>query len=326
MTIQEAELIQNAKTPYKLNYEDGDEVSIISDTQMDPKIWSVMAKAAHAMGIEPTIALMPARDAPQAEPTDAVKQVMLESDLSVLVPSQALVHSDAAIEAQRRDNKLILMEEITPEILGGKACSADYDEILTHGRKIRKKWNEGSTATVTSPHGMDIEVGLEGRRGYFNAGKAVHQEDMDLYAPAFPDGEVGISPVEGTTNGTIVWDISMHNIGYFDEPIEADIEDGFVTDIRGGTEADQLRELLASYDNDDVYNLAEISIGINPVATITGIMRQDKKAWGFLHLAVGSNDDTGGSIEAPIHIDGIASECTLSIDGEIIVEDGDVIV
>jgi leucyl aminopeptidase (aminopeptidase T) len=118
----------------------------------------------------------------------------------------------------------------------------------------------------------------------------------------------------------------MHEIGLLSNPIEADVEDGYVTDIRGGQEADQLRQMLESANDPDVYNLAEIAVGINPQATITGIMRQDKKAQGYIHMAVGANADTGGTIEAPLHIDGIASGATVAIDQEPICEDGKLVV
>lgn len=324
--IHNAELIENAKKPFELNVDDDDEVLIVSDTAMDPQMWSVLNDAARSMGIEPTVALMSEREYTQADPTPQVREAMLSADVCVMVTSEAIVHSQAAVEAQEERIKLVAMEEITPEILGGGAASADYEEILEHGRRIRELWTEGDRVTVTSPAGMDLEAGLEGRPGYFACGTVEDQPGMDLYIGAFPDGEASISPVEGTANGTIVWDVSMHEIGLFDEPIVADVEDGYVTDIRGGQEADQLRRMLEDADDPDAYNLAEVAIGINPQATITGLMRQDKKASGFLHLAVGANVDTGGTVEAPVHVDGIASGATLEIDGETVVREGEVVV
>jgi leucyl aminopeptidase (aminopeptidase T) len=251
---------------------------------------------------------------------------MLSADVCIMVTSQAIVHSPAAQVAQKERVKLIAMEEITPGILASGAASADYEEILEHGRRIREYWNDGSEVHVTSPDGMDLTASIEDRPGYFACGKVEEQPGMDLYITAFPDGEASISPVEGTASGTIVWDTSMHEIGLFEDPIRAEVEDGYVTEIRGGREAARLRQMLENAEDPEAYNLAEIAIGINPEATITGSMREDKKAAGYLHLAVGANADTGGTVHAPVHIDGIASNCTLTIDGETIVEDGTVMV
>lgn len=324
--IQDAELICNARKPFELNVEDGDDVTIVSDTGMDTRIWSVLNNAARSMGLDPTVVLMSKRDAPQAEPSGQIREAMLASDVCVMATSQAIVHSDAGIAAQHQGTKLIAMEEVTADILGGPAAAADYETILEHGRRIRELWSEGDRARLTTPHGTDLEAGLTDRAGYFACGIVEEQPGVDLYVSAFPDGEAGISPVEGTTNGTLVWDTSMHEIGLFDEPIEATVEDGYVTDIRGGREADQLRDMLESANDPESYNIAEISVGINPEATITGLMRQDKKAWGYIHMAVGANADTGGTVEAPVHIDGILSNATLTIDDTTVVEDGDVVV
>lgn len=97
---------------------------------------------------------------------------------------------------------------------------------------------------------------------------------------AFPDGEVGVAPDEGTTEGTVVWDTTVHGIDLLDEPIELTVEDGWVTDIEGGREADEFRETLEAADENAWYCAAEFSIGINPDAEITGRMRTDKKGRG----------------------------------------------
>lgn len=324
--ITDAELIENARKPFELNVSDGDDVLIVSDTGMDPGIWSALNTAARSIGIEPTVALMPEPGVTQGEPTPPVRSAMLASDVCVMATSKASVHSPTAIRAQEDRIKLIAMEEVTAGMLSGGAASADYDRILERGRRLRERWTEGEQVAVSSPAGMDIEAGIGGRPGYFACGVVEDQPGMHLYIAAFPDGEASISPVEGTANGTIVWDTSMHEIGMIEDPIEATVEDGYVTDIRGGHEAGQLRDMLEAAEDPEAYNLAEIAIGINPGATITGLMRQDKKAAGYLHLAVGANADTGGTVEAPIHVDGVAGGCTLSIDGDTIVRDGDVVV
>lgn len=324
--IRDAELIHNARTPFELNADVGDDVTIVTDTAMDPQVWTALNNAARAIGMEPTVTLMAKRDLPQADPTPQVREAMLASDLCLMVTSQAIVHSDAGLAAQHQQTKLLAMEELTVDMLAGGAASADYDAIMERGKRIRELWTEGETCTLTTPHGTDVTTGLGDRAGFLACGTVEEQPGVDLYVAAFPDGEAGISPIEGTTNGTLVWDTSMHSIGLIDEPIVATVEDGYVTELSGGREADQLRSMLESVDDRDAYNIAEISVGINPEATITGLMRQDKKSWGYIHVAVGANSDTAGTVDVPIHVDGILSDATLTIDDTVVVEDGDVVV
>lgn len=323
--IGDAELIYNARTPFELNADLDDAISIITDTAMDPQVWSALNTAARSIGMEPTIAVMAKRDLPQADPTPQVRAAMLASDLCLMVTSQAIVHSDAGIAAQHQGTKLLAMEELTVDMLAGGAAAADYDEIMKRGKRIRQLWTDGEMCRLTTPHGTDLTAGLGDRAGFLACGTVEEQPGVDLLVAAFPDGEAGISPIEGTSTGTLVWDTSMHSIGLIDEPIVATVEDGYVTDLDGGREAEQLRDMLDSVGDRDAYNIAEISIGINPAATITGLMRQDKKSWGYIHVAVGSNSDTAGTIDVPIHVDGILSDATLTIDDTVVVEDGDVV-
>jgi 2,5-dihydroxypyridine 5,6-dioxygenase len=324
--IEDAELIKNAKKPFELNIKEDDDVTIVSDTGMDPRIWSVLNNAARSLGIEPTITLMPELDHTQADPPKQVRKAMLASDICIMATSKPSVHSPAGIKAQEQGIGLLAMEEINAQILAGNAASANYEEMLEVAHALEKRVNNGDLIEVTSPSGTDIEASLEGRSGFGLAGKIEDHPGLpEFRIAAFPDGEVSISPVEGTSNGTIVWDTSMHEIGFLDTPIEAEVEDGYITEICGGQEAKQLENMLESADNPEVYNLAEIAIGINQSATITGVMRQDKKALGYIHMAVGANADTGGTVEAPLHIDGIISNATVKIDGDPIYEEGKLI-
>ena len=51
-------------------------------------------------------------------------------------------------------------------------------------------------------------------------------------------------------------------------------------------------------------------------------MREDKKIYGSSHIAMGSSIDTAGTIESKLHIDGVVMKPTITIDGEIVVENG----
>jgi len=84
-----------------------------------------------------------------------------------------------------------------------------------------------------------------------------------------------------------------------------------------------IRDYIETYGDDNSYNFpAEISIGINPRARITGAMREDKKLMGAVHIAFGTNSDTGGNIMSKLHIDGTIRYPTVYVDGKVIVDKG----
>ena len=132
----------------------------------------------------------------------------------------------------------------------------------------------------------------------------------------FPTGEFNVAPVEGSANGKLVIDLTMHHIGRLGSPIELTVEDGRITDIDGGADARILRDYLETYGDDNAYMCpAEASIGVNAKALVRGIQREDKNIMGTMHFGLGTNIDVGGSVKSKIHMDGVILEPTLDVDG-----------
>jgi leucyl aminopeptidase (aminopeptidase T) len=323
--IEHADMIENAIKPFELNADPDDTVLIVTDTQMEPEVWTVLNNAARAAGIKPAVALIPPTNQTQGSPPPQVEEAILASDLCVMATSNAMVHSDVGVKAQHDGVKLLAMEEVTADMLRGPAASADYGAMQDLAVSLQEKVNDGERIRVSSPGGLDLEAGIKNRSGFGVAGKVERHPGLDHFLiAAFPDGEVSISPVEGTSNGKVVWDVSMHEIGLLEKPIHATVEDGYATDIEGGIEAEQLRDILEATGDPEVYNIAEIALGINPSAEIVGTMRQDKKKFGYAHIALGANNDTGGTVEAPLHLDGVIKDVTYEIDGEVLCENGEI--
>ena len=70
--------------------------------------------------------------------------------------------------------------------------------------------------------------------------------------------------------------------------------------------------------------IAELGIGTNPKARLTGKLMTDEKVMGTIHIAIGDNASPsyGGVNQAPIHIDGVVGQPTLVVDGETLIEEG----
>jgi leucyl aminopeptidase (aminopeptidase T) len=113
----------------------------------------------------------------------------------------------------------------------------------------------------------------------------------------------------------------MDNIGRLEEPIELTFEEGFVTEVDGGSDADRLREIIEGAD-ENAGNLAEFAIGTNPDARLIGNLAEDKKLAGTVHFAVGDNESLGGSLQSNIHLDGLVLKPKVRLDGEVVVEGG----
>jgi leucyl aminopeptidase (aminopeptidase T) len=92
--------------------------------------------------------------------------------------------------------------------------------------------------------------------------------------------------------------------------------------VTGGKEAEELSKKL-----DDVgersRNIAEFGIGTNDAAKITGSILEDEKVMGTVHLALGNNVSMGGTVDVPLHLDGLIMNPTVEMDGRIIMKNGE---
>src|SRR5690606_34957280 len=121
----------------------------------------------------------------------------------------------------------------------------------------------------------------------------------------------GMSPIEESIEGTVVWDTTMHHVGLLSEPIRAEFSAGRAEKITGGASASKLLAYLESNGDDGSWMLGETSVGINDRCRVTGFVREDKKIAGCMHIALGMNTDTGGKVASRTHLDGVVRYPTL---------------
>jgi aminopeptidase len=226
-----------------------------------------------------------------------------------------------------------------------KTVPIDYARLKARCRSVSAALSKGVYAHITNAQGTDIKVGLKGRKPL--------ADDGDFSAPGsggnLPAGEVYVSPQLGTSEGLIVFDLSISAIRgdiIIREPITCRVEGGFVVEVAGGEEAAALRAALDSGeegarklgkegslppDKANLYarnarSLGELGIGLNPAAAVVGSMLEDEKAFRTCHFAIGSNYDEDAP--ALIHLDGLVSRPTIVVVGAdgretVIEEDGE---
>jgi leucyl aminopeptidase (aminopeptidase T) len=90
-------------------------------------------------------------------------------------------------------------------------------------------------------------------------------------------------------------------------------------------EAEQLIALLEPFGPDG-RNVAEFGIGTNDRASLTGIILEDEKVMGTIHIAFGDNKSMGGSVGVASHLDGLITQPTVWFDDRKIMESGGLLV
>jgi 2,5-dihydroxypyridine 5,6-dioxygenase len=330
MNTKMIEIIKAVRTPLVINAKPGDKMLIITDTLIEPEIWSALITAADELDIEPSVAIMTPRASHGYDPTTPIMYAAQDPDLKLVIylTSTALAHSTFNEELIKRGKSFILMEEVTSDMLlqGGPAY-ADYTAMGELGAKVADLFTKGKRIRVQSDLGTDLTASIEGRPGRNIAGKINILSPSGGGGCAFPDGEVHICPLEATGEGVIVFDTTAHSVGLIREPIRLTVEKGMVTKIEGGIEAEKWRQIFNNYGDPNSYNCpAEIAIGTNPNITITGSMRTDKKLYGASHIGVGDTMIIGGTCKAKLRLEGVIKEPVITVDDCVLTRGGKILV
>jgi leucyl aminopeptidase (aminopeptidase T) len=117
----------------------------------------------------------------------------------------------------------------------------------------------------------------------------------------------------------------MAGVGMVRQPIRIRVEAGYATDIEGGEEAARLRALLEPHGQDG-RNVAEFGIGTNDRAQLTGVILEDEKVMGTIHIAFGDNKSMGGTVRVASHLDGLVKSPSVWLDDRQIMRDGTLLV
>lgn len=327
------ELVRIVKTPLGPNVRNGDNVLILTDTAMDPRVWHAIAVATTELGGEPTVAMFSPRPADGWDPPSTVAKAMLESSLNVLTTTTALLHCKASAAAMDKGiPSLALGYGMTAEQLCQGGALASWEEVEDYRRRITAAY-QGKLVKLVTDLGTNFTASIEGRGRTWSSGgepyKIGRRYGGKLFGDVFPRGEVNVAPVEGTANGTIVADISMHLVKnrWLDKPITLTVKDSRIVSIEGGKDAEILKEFLERYGDENAYYCpGELSVGCNPKARFIGNQKEDKNVLGSVHVGIGTNEDVGGNIRSRVHLDVVISKPSLMIDGKTIIEKGKVLV
>ena len=290
-------------------------VLIIVD-QANCRIGQSLFNEARKVGAEVVLMEMTPRLNDGNEPPLLVAEAMKSADVILIPTSKSLSHTSARMEASEKGARIATLPGITAEMMVRTLC-ADYKNIAKLSQKIANILNKGKIAHLTTPAGTDLTMNIEGRIAEADTG-------LNDFTGAFsnlPAGEAYVSPKEGTSQGTLVIDGAMGGIGVLTEPIKMTVKNGLVTNIFGNEQAEKLQKLLSAHGK-DAFNIAELGVGTNDKAIITGKILEDEKVLGTVHVALGNNIGFGGNVSVPIHLDGILMNPTLEVDGKIIIKDG----
>jgi leucyl aminopeptidase (aminopeptidase T) len=174
------------------------------------------------------------------------------------------------------------------------ALAADYTEVARKSHILATMLDKAVGAEVSFSSGHEMYFDLRYRTAHADDGQ-LHADKEGTRVINLPSGEAYIAPYEGEIEGEPSLTAGLL-------PVECDpgdiaagrVENNRIVEIVGeGPCAQEGREFLAG--DDGFRNVAELGLGVNDKAVITGNVLEDEKVIG-MHWAFGRSDHIGGTV------------------------------
>lgn len=186
--------------------------------------------------------------------------------------------------------------------------SAQRAAALTAGRSLR----------IVSKRGHVLECSLEGAK-IDDAGRPARLPGEVAYL----SGQISFYPEAASIQGTLQVDGLITPVGRLENPIELDFRDGVVVEIRGGSQATDLRDWMSGDPSAWLQHLAHLSLGAIPGLGITAQPVLSERAYGAVVAGFGAQPPGLGIFpevpaQATTHWDAITMGSEIRIDGRVI--------
>jgi leucyl aminopeptidase (aminopeptidase T) len=299
-----------------LGVREGEDVLVVCNPATQA-IGERMRDEAAAAGADAVLAVMDERASHAAEPPPTVANAMLRADVLLAPTIQSLSHTAARKAACEAGARAATLPGVTEELLA-RVMSADMEGLRRRGAAVADALDAAAEARIACPNGSDLRLDLAGRAAIPDAGELTEPGAFGN----LPCGEGFISPAGG--QGVLVVDGSIASIGKVSENATLTIRDGHLT-AATGPEGERLYDLLTEHGPDGT-TVAELGIGTNERAILTGEILEDEKILGTCHVAFGASAGIGGTVQVPVHLDCVVMSPTVALDGDEIVRDGELVV
>ena len=304
-----------------LGVRQGEQVVLLTDEGTDGLVVTRLLESVEARDGVPIVARMPVPRLPGAEPPPAVAAMMREAGAVIELTSLFIGSSLARRSATERGVRYLAMPGVRMETFRpGGPLDVDFEQLRADAERVGRAWSSAREFRLTTPAGTDLRGSVEGRPGRVLHGMA--REPGAYMAP--PDIESGTAPVEGTASGVVVidGDLLFMGQGPLDDAVVLHVEDGRVVGIEGRERA-RLTRMLERCADEQMANLAEVSMAFNPAGTICAVPMETESARGTAHVALGNSIAYGGRVNAIAHLDCVMRDATLELDGRCVMTEGD---
>jgi len=294
-----------------LGVQPGEDLVIVVDRTTEP-LGAALQAAAAELGAESVTCVMEPREVDGQEPPAAVAAALAAATVFVAPTRRSLSHTRARKAASESGARGATLPGVTADMLA-RLMACDFPLMAARSRAVAELLGGADEARVTCPRGTDMTFDLRGRAGI--------SDDGDLAAPGafgnLPCGEGFVSPLtgEGTLHAA-----TLAGLGLPGAPVELTVRDGRLV----GAAGDWGARWTALMDDagEQGRNLAELGVGTNERARLTGNILEDEKMLGTVHVAFGASAGIGGTVSVPVHLDCLVEDATLDVGGTRVLQSG----
>jgi leucyl aminopeptidase (aminopeptidase T) len=291
----------------------GEDVLVVADTGTRELGDAMRAEAARA-GADAVLALMDPRAESGNEPPPTIAGALAACDVYIVPTTHSLSHTKARKAATEAGARGATLPGVTEDLLA-RLMAIDFDALATRCVAVADLLTAGDEAHITCPLGTDLRLDLRGRSGISDDGLLVEPGAFGN----LPCGEGFIAPAGG--NGRMVAS-SLASVGLAEgEPPVLTIDEGRLVSATR-PQGERLLAILHEHGGELGTNLAELGVGTNDAATLTGNVLEDEKILGTIHVAFGASAGIGGTVSVPVHLDCVVLDASLTVDGTPVLDAG----
>lgn len=301
----------------------GENVVITGDTSTDKRVTEALMSAAYTVGANPMLAYVPTNENAYAEPIAPLGNAVAAADVWIELSYASIMLCESWRKAIDFGCRYLNLTGMDVTMLVNCIGRVDVAKVVELGEALKAKLEAGNEIVIKDKNGTCLTARNEGR-------KVRHSGQLASFKgyPFMMCGQISWCPVEETINGKLVFDTAVFpptDMGILSENIELTLEQGRVTKIEGGREAERFSAWLHAFHDPNMFRLAHYSLGFNPgVTKATGRIVEDERVFGCMEFGIGSQGKMirGSYWTAASHTDGVVAKPTIMIDGTVIEADG----
>jgi leucyl aminopeptidase (aminopeptidase T) len=288
-------------------------------------VGKLFALAGEERGAETILLVMKPRTRHGEELPPVIAQAMRHADAIVAPTTFSVNHTSARKAASDAGARLIFFPGCQEKMFLDGSLDIDFVEQAKVIMRLSGAFDAGERVRVTSNDGRtDFTLDIKGRKSVPQTG-ICHKPGTISPPPCI---ETAVSPIEHSTEGVAVIDGAVVPGGEVLDPFQITIKKGRIVDIdASGKDGRKLKELLASYNDENMYCHVELGVGLNPKARIgRGVELEDEGEFGTLHLGIGNGITFGSTIRAVGHVDLVVRHPIVDVDGKTVLKNREVLV